>query len=290
MKLHSRVYQREFEVELCPKNEGEQFNVVSHKSLQDIHDVELRGTLNTSLRVLKDSVTHAIVECQITDTASAFAVVEIGEKTKTADDTEIGKSFPVTTAYTRAFDRAMIRILGFEGKFYSDAEMPDNSRKNSSKACCEEMDIIPDIFTEDPIDSYTESEDKSETCDVPDENSINVEEEIADNVPDEPALIDDGFSETIPEEKNSDSDDPGSYKVVTGRKKGESLNDILAEDDGKGWLDYCLGSQYVKECDKMAIVKFYAAKGISVNEGDVDYLVAARKYYEDNAGSVGGKS
>lgn len=290
MKLYSRVYQREFEVDLCPKNEGEQFNVVSHKSLQDIHDVELRGTLNTSLHVLKDSVTHAIVECQITDTASAFAVVEIGEKTKTADDTEIGRSFPVTTAYTRAFDRAMIRILGFEGKFYSDAEMSDGKRERSSQTCYEETDVIPDVFTEDPIDSYTESEDESETCDIPDESFEKSDEETADNIPEEPALVDDGFSETIPEEKDLVSDDPGLYKVVTGRKKGESLNDILADDDGKGWLDYCLGSQYVKECDKMAIVKFYAAKGISVNEGDVDYLVAARKYYEDNIGCAGGKN
>lgn len=290
MKLYSRVYQREFEVDLCPKNEGEQFNVVSHKSLQDIHDVELRGTLNTSLRVLKDSVTHAIVECQITDTASAFAVVEIGEKTKTADDTEIGKSFPVTTAYIRAFDRAMIRILGFEGKFYSDTEMSDGNRKLSSRVCYEEADVIPDIFTEDPIDSYAESEGEPETHDTPNESFEKGDEKATDNIPEEPALIDDGFSETIPKERDLASDDPGSYKVVTGRKKGESLNDILADDDGKGWLDYCLGSQYVKECDKIAIVKFYAAKGISVNEGDVDYLVAARKYYEDNVGYAGGKS
>lgn len=299
MKLYSHAYGREFNVEICPKNNGEQFSVISHKSLQDIHDIELRGMLNTSLNVVKDSATHAIVECQITDTAAAFAVVEIGEKMKTANDSEIGKSFPVTTAYTRAFDRAMIRILGFEGKFYSDVEMSDD-KHCSTISDNTKSDIISDSFTEEPIESsaaaeesFVVTEEMNEIREIPEDDSEGLEsivcEEIEGETEEEPLLSDD-LSVTLPETEETALNDPGAYQVITGRKKGKSLNEIYVEEDGKGksWLDYCLGSQYVKDCDKEAIVKFYSSKDVSVDEGDADYLVSARKYYAENVERLGG--
>ena len=50
MKIYSRTYEKEFDIELCPKEQGENFDVISHKSLQDIHDVDLRGELTTTIR------------------------------------------------------------------------------------------------------------------------------------------------------------------------------------------------------------------------------------------------
>ena len=116
MKVFSKAYNREFEVEVCPSTDEELFNVISHKSLQNLFDIELRGQYESTFEVIKDNPGHCIVKCSIKELTTGFVVEEIGEKSKVKGEGEIAQQFPVTSAYTRAFDRALIRMLGFEGK------------------------------------------------------------------------------------------------------------------------------------------------------------------------------
>lgn len=268
MLLNSKPYARDFEVGICPKAECETFEIISHKSLQDIHDIEMRGRFNTEVSVVKDNANHALVKCVMIDNETDFRVEEIGEKLKTSVDTEIGKTFPVTSAATRAFDRAMIRMLGFEGKFYSDAEIdkaPDSVHKEEKKE-----EILPETFSEESVDLPPEAEYLSEP-------------DIVNDVAEDVVLDDDlSYVPEVIEEPASNAEDPGNYILNFGKRKGQSLNDVYADKDGKSWLDFCLGGQYVKQEAKDAIVAFYAHHNLKVDDGEATFVEAAKKYYDAN--------
>lgn len=272
MLLKSQPYGKEFEVAVCPKVEGEAFDVISHKSLQDIHDLAMRGAFESEITVIKDNANHALVKCVITDVKSGFRVEEIGEKTKSPADTQIGKEFPVTSAATRAFDRAMIRILGFDGKFYSDAEIP-RAYEVAEKA----DELSTDLSDDEPVDMMNvETDDSAEFCAIedpeiiPDDTPVVTEEPIAEVIPE------------IADETVSVIADPGEYVLGSGKKKGQTLNAVYADKDGKSWLDFCLGGQYVKSEVKDAIVAFYASKGLTVDNGDAKFITTAKEYYNAN--------
>lgn len=304
MTLKSKAFNREFEVELCPKNEGELFDVVAHKSLQDIHDIEMRGQFETTLTVVKDNVNHALVKCQIKEISTGFVVEEIGEKIKIDNDTEIGRNFPVTTAATRAFDRAMIRMLGFEGKFYSDTEMSDQNNISSAETTVTE-NIIPDLFTEDPIDIPDEAIDSSKISDNADDYvDIPEVDETAENnsTETETAVIEDGFGTVVNEEtetateessgifdvpEETDPNDPGEFVINTGNRKGKKLNQIHTEDNGKSWMDFCLASPYVKPDQREAIVKFYVSRNLQVDENGQKHVEAAKAYLKETTERLG---
>lgn len=304
MKLHSKAFNREIEVELCPKNEGELFDVVAHKSLQDIHDIEMRGQFETTLTVVKDNVNHALVKCQIKEISTGFVVEEIGEKIKIDNDTEIGRNFPVTTAATRAFDRAMIRMLGFEGKFYSDTEMSDQNNVSPAETAVTE-NIIPDLFTEDPIDIPDEATNSSEISDNADDyvDIPEIDDSIEnDSTETETTVIEDEFGTVVNEETETETEvsseivdvpeeanpnDPGEFVINTGNRKGEKLSRIHAEENGKGWMDYCLGSQYVKPDQREAIAKFYASRDLQVDENGQKHIEAAKAYLKETLERLG---
>lgn len=94
MLLKSQPYGKEFEVAVCPKIEGEAFDVISHKSLQDIHDLAMRGMFESEITVIKDNANHALVKCVITDVKSGFRVEEIGKKQKVPPILRLGRNFP----------------------------------------------------------------------------------------------------------------------------------------------------------------------------------------------------
>lgn len=286
MKIHSKTYDREFEVALCPSTEGkEEFNVISHKSLQDIVDVELRGNFSCDFAVLKDAVGHALVKCVITDTKFGYTVAELGEKTKAANENEIGQQFPVTSAYTRAFDRAVIRLMGFEGKFYSNEEMnyrdPAYPIQTNSVASANNAPVPQEVFSEDEYDEPVSTE---VTLHEPDYQQMAEEDGPAEE--DLPATAEPNFSEestATPEASVVDADETGDYVLDSGGKKGQKLRDIYNSEGGKSWLDFYLGGRYGKAHIKKAIVQFYLAndiEGPKIVEGNSSSETAKKVYDE----------
>ena len=291
-KIYSRTYEKEFEIELCPKEQGENFDVISHKSLQDIHDVELRGELTTKFEVLNDNPNHSVVKVVISN-KDGFAVEEIGEKTKCQADTEIGKSFPTTTAYCRAFDRAMIRILGFVGKFYSDQELSDKPRMIKAPA----MSDLPGEISDVPSDIFSESEEPVTSGTIEEPEYLEVPETVDELPAEETAEISaveaevDEFgnpinnSEAAPEKVK---EDPGDFTFKSGQHKGKTIKELYADEKGRGYLNFVLGGDFTTAMVKNAIMKYYAANGIKPESGEKDFAKKALAYYEANIDKFGG--
>lgn len=105
---------------------------------------------------------------------------------------------------------------------------------------------------------------------IPDDTPVVTEEPIAEVIPE------------IADETVSVIADPGEYVLGSGKKKGQTLNAVYADKDGKSWLDFCLGGQYVKSEVKDAIVAFYASKGLTVDDGDAKFITTAKEYYNAN--------
>ena len=279
----------ELNLEMCPAKEGDEFDVISHRSLADVCDNQLRGKFAATFDVIKGNATHALVKCRIEDTDTKYTVEELGEKIRVKTDSNIALEFPVTAAYTRAFDRAMIRILGLEGKFYSDEELSNGGNKynfgitNSTIASDDTVTIDDEslFVDEDPVETEDDAvvviESDSEDYDDVDEaeiaadanDTIVVEEDDYQDIPD-------------PEEpEESTVSEEGKYVFTSGSKKGSSLNEIYSTTDGKSWLDYYLGGQYGKREAKVAIVKFYLANDIPEPSGTTENAKAAAKIFNE---------
>ena len=296
MKIYSRTYEKEFDIELCPKEQGENFDVISHKSLQDIHDVDLRGELTTKFEVLNDNPNHSVVKVVISN-KDGFAVEEIGEKTKCQGDTEIGKSFPTTTAYCRAFDRAMIRIMGFVGKFYSDQELNDRPRMIKKPATSdlpgEISDVPPDVFIE-PEEPVSPIENEGpEYLEVPEAIDEIPAEETAEISAVEAEV--DEFGNPINNSEAGDApvsekaeEEPGDFTFKSGQHKGETIKELYADEKGRGYLNFVLGGDFTTVTVKNAIMKYYAANGIKPEGGEKDFAKKALAYYEANIDKFGG--
>ena len=300
-KIYSKAYNREFEVEVCPSADGELYNVISHKSLQNLFDIELRGQYESSFEVIKDNPGHCITKCVIKELTTGFVIEEIGEKSKVKGEGEIAQQFPVTSAYTRAFDRAMIRMLGFEGKFYSDEELGTKIAPESP-VVTGVPEVPQDIFKDDEYEDDTPVGDATVELNAPDyealaneatedevetsveENESPAEDEPVEETPtddepvedspavdepavDEPAVETSANSAEQPEPVKKAEDDPGEYRMTGGTRMGQSIREIYNDGNGKGWLDYYLGGPKAKMEVKRQIVRFYLANGIKGPDG-----------------------
>lgn len=128
-KLKSSYLNIEFEVNAFESQEnGDPIQIVSHESLEDIIHNQVPKEFQTKydyneMRIGRD---HCVIRCTISDIAGR-RVQAIGESVPETLETDISRCYPAVMAAQRAFDRAVIRYLGFSGKTLSNSEGVDNS-------------------------------------------------------------------------------------------------------------------------------------------------------------------
>ena len=105
-KIRSRRTNNEYSVEKI----GNVY-LINHKTLEDA----MRG-VDVAMDI-KSATEHSVVTCKIGD------IITIGECTPDTVFNELDKSYPVTLAWLRAFDRAAIKYLDFEQDVYSNKEV-----------------------------------------------------------------------------------------------------------------------------------------------------------------------
>jgi len=74
-----------------------------------------------NFQVVSSELNHAVVLCCLT--ADGVRIDTIGETTEGTLWTKADREYPVTVAWNRAFDRAMIRYLAFDKPVFSDKEL-----------------------------------------------------------------------------------------------------------------------------------------------------------------------
>lgn len=246
-KIFSPAYNTYFDLDFCPPSAEEPFGVISHKSLSDLCDITLRGKFKTDFVVIKSEVNHAVVKVKVEEIESGFTVFEIGEKKADKNDNEIGKTFPVTSAYTRAFDRAFIRILGLEGKFYSDEEL-----NRSVKV------LKPEVAEDAILATENETFEEAEVYD-PSENVTAVSDEVIDPSADVVGSAMEFVSEAELDTSESavSEKDYTAFTFKTGLNKGKTIAAVY-EFSGQKNLDMQLGFGSIEPNEtKDAILAFY---------------------------------
>lgn len=136
-KIYSNNLKMEFEVNTTERvlEYGEIIETVNHDSLENImyNHLVLDKNLGVkySMKPLVLSPEHSVFECIITDNDGRF-VHAIGESTTSSLKTTIALEYPSLISSQRAFDRAIIRYLGFTGRVYSNTEIMDDTKNNMS--------------------------------------------------------------------------------------------------------------------------------------------------------------
>ena len=124
-KIKSLYTNIKYELETFEKvnNEGV-MTIISHNSLERLmHNVLMKEdcAVKYDLNFIECTEKHTVVECIIWDNKSR-RISAIGESSYKSLNSDIARQYPSLTASQRAFDRAIIRYLGFEGRCYSDSE------------------------------------------------------------------------------------------------------------------------------------------------------------------------
>lgn len=125
MEIYSKYLKRNFTISGA---ELENKTIISHADLEDIVLNQI-DDVRFSYSVIETTKPPVFI-CKM-DYENRH-VEAIGEATYASLTTEIAKQFPATMAANRAFDRAAIRLLGFEGKVYSDNEIDKTTIKKTT--------------------------------------------------------------------------------------------------------------------------------------------------------------
>ena len=227
--MYSKYYDKNFDVAMSSYSQGgKEMVIISHDALQDIihNQIPSENKVMYDFQNITVNPNIPVFLCTICD-KNGRRVQEIGEATPRSLTTNIGKSYPSLLASQRAFDRAAIRFLNFEGKIYSNMEIDEGDFIEEVKS-----DIV-DIPEENPVMS-----------EVPETSAtgIKVKEEVAEEQP--AAYTAAPIKATTEEkaEKKSDpvADDDAYGKVVVNmgkyKNKGKTVAEICAED--RNWLKY----------------------------------------------------
>lgn len=166
MNIFSKYLSKEFDVTVIEgENNGKAISIISHDSLRNILiDISKEYNISYEYTSLEVSINHNVFLCTIQDNKGR-KITEIGESSKASLYGDIGNKYPTLTAAQRAFDRAVIAFLGFDGKYLSSTEVND---------------IIPEI-----LKSYNKTEANEpiktpETTEIPDIPEIIDDEIILD--------------------------------------------------------------------------------------------------------------
>lgn len=96
--------------------------IIMHGAIMNMAD-ELGITVSKPEQLSSYSRIHYVLCC--TATYKDRTEIGIGEATKEnlVAASRIAQMYPYTTAYTRAYDKAVLNVLGFSGKIFSDSEI-----------------------------------------------------------------------------------------------------------------------------------------------------------------------
>lgn len=230
MLLNSKHLNMYFDVATIDKaDNGKVIHVVKHDSLRDIFLNQYPG-LQVNYQVVSTDVRHSVVLCRISDDKGRVST-EIGESLPNTLTDPISKNYPTLMAFQRAFDRALIAFLNFDGKVLSDLELG--------------MDVPEDVMAT-IIDEETQS--KESTDNVPDTDAvIHTGEELHT---DEPQIIEDApiqeaeepINPPVPDSTVSSAvseEDWGEKIINFGKFKGQKAKDIVIPEN-KNWLRWFL--------------------------------------------------
>lgn len=245
-KIKSPYTNIEYELETFDKSTNEDImTIISHNSLERLmHNVLMNSdySVNYDLNFIECTKRHTVVECVIWDKNSR-RISGIGESSLESLNSSIAKQYPSLTASQRAFDRAIIRYLGFEGRCYSDSEFSNNvifenfpetinideNKNSSSEQDISEKEIQEEISIEDVIeteatavvsDKISEQEIQSEIKEIEDVNNdrFNVIVNIGRYK---------GENKTIPEIYNGSEEDKKWFEWAVTSYSGKTAKDTI---------------------------------------------------------------
>ena len=126
-KIKSTVFDMDFEVKTFESVEdGNTVNIITHEALEDIIHNQLpeKVGIRYDFTVVSALEAHSVVQCVMSSAEPKRRIVAVGEAVPATLETAISQQYPTTMAWNRAFDRAAIKFLGFEGKVLSNLEAP----------------------------------------------------------------------------------------------------------------------------------------------------------------------
>ena len=133
MKIKSTYLGVEFDIPMKEtESAGEPVTIIPHKVLKDlVYNSEEAKKLNLQCRntPIATEPKHYVFLCAMSDNAGR-RVEAIGESQESTTLTEIAKAYPVTMAFNRAFDAAVIDFFGFPRKVYSDLQIDEGAPSN----------------------------------------------------------------------------------------------------------------------------------------------------------------
>lgn len=186
------VYGKFIDREVTIEDREDGLNVISHKTLEKLAD---EFDVWYTLEFVSYAGGSYIFKCSAScDKLGGRRAEAIGESSLRNLATDISKKYPAIMASKRAFDRAMIRIFGFE-EGYSDCEIEKEKREilsdiNSNKTASVEApaaisETEPDVIAEAAPEA--EPDIKTEPDVVPTE--IATPETAPDAFPEEPVVF-----------------------------------------------------------------------------------------------------
>lgn len=189
--------------------------IIPHSMLEEIAD---NYNVNYTYETVFCNGTNAAIKC--TATSGNFKSEAFGEANSKNLDTDISKKYPVIMAAKRAFDRAIIRLFGFD--VYSDSEIAVSSKPKKEKNKSVEdktQEEPPNFATPNPV-----AEQNSTPVTVSTEESKNIVEDT-----------------TTPAEENTATEETNETSDVKLETKStiKTAEDFFAdvEDDDGGFFD-----------------------------------------------------
>lgn len=237
MELYSKYLKEKFDVNITETDgEGKKISVISHDSLRNILvDLSARKGVMYSYTPLQVSQVHSVFLCTVED-QSGRKITEIGESTKYTLVGNIGKGYPSLVAAQRAFDRAVIAYLGFDGKFLSSTELSINIPTLLDEVGPSEISEIANDIYDDQISENEEIQLDPTECydDIPEEayidySSIENAEEVEDQI-----------QEAVINNDNSKIEELENIVISFGKFKGKTVSEVATEKN-VGWIKYALG-------------------------------------------------
>lgn len=218
MLLESKYLQQKVDVTTIEKEEnGRTLQIITHDSLRDIFLNQITG-VTAEYQVISSDRYHSVVLCRVFNDKGR-SITEIGESLPASLTDTISQNYPTLMAFQRAFDRALIAFLNFEGKVLSNLEINISIDESS----------IPSVDTSlntsgDEMPAYGEEI-------APDEEPV-----ISNN----PIGASDD-SKREPEKPAASENDPGEEVIKWGKyaKTPTKAKDIVVPDN-KDWLDWVI--------------------------------------------------
>lgn len=234
MKLYSKYLKEEFEVNVTETDsEGKVISVISHDSLRNILiDLSARKGVSYGYTPLEVSQFHNVFLCTVED-QNGRKITEIGESTKYTLVGNIGKGYPSLVAAQRAFDRAVIAYLGFDGKFLSSTELSLNIPELIDEGGCNN---IPEVMDED-IPDYTNGEidlEMNDNYEIPEESYIDYSTVESVSEPEE------YIEEAVINNQDDKIKELEEMVISFGKFKGKTVSEV-ADEKNVGWIKYVLG-------------------------------------------------